>query len=115
MADAANAKKDNTLWGTIKYYLNRYFVQAMSAMALGLFSSLIIGLIISQLAKIPYLDFLLPLTLVVDASSPVVGSAIGAAVSWGLKSKPMVIFSCVVAGALDTRRADRWEPIWLRW
>lgn len=100
MADAANTKKDNTLWGTIKYYLNRYFVQAMSAMALGLFSSLIIGLIISQLAKIPFLDFLLPLTTVVAASSPVVGSAIGAAVSWGLKSKPLVIFSCVIAGAL---------------
>ena len=30
-----------------------YFVDAMSFMALGLFSSLIVGLIISQLAKIP--------------------------------------------------------------
>ena len=42
----------------IKKYLKRYFVDAMSFMALGLFSSLIVGLIISQLAKIPHLEIL---------------------------------------------------------
>ena len=63
----------------IKKYLRRYFVDAMSYMALGLFSSLIVGLIISQLAKIPYLDILSSFTGVLSASSPVVGGAIGAA------------------------------------
>lgn len=72
----------------------------MSAMALGLFSSLIIGLIISQLAKVPLLSFLAPLTEVLSASSPVVGAAIGTAVSWGLKAKPIVTFSCVACGAI---------------
>lgn len=83
----------------VKKYFKRYFVDAMSAMALGLFSSLIVGLIISQLAKIPHLDFLSSFTEVLSASSPVVGGAIGCAVAWGLKHKPLVIFSCVAVGA----------------
>ena len=84
---------------TVKKYLKRYFVDAMSAMALGLFSSLIVGLIISQIAKIPYLGFLSPMTEVLAASSPVVGAAIGAAIAHGLGAKPLVIFSCIAGGA----------------
>ena len=72
----------------------------MGAMALGLFSSLIIGLIISQLSKIPGLSILSELTAVTAASSPVVGSAIAAAVAWGLKAKPLVIFTSTVTGAI---------------
>ncbi len=83
----------------IKKYFKRYFVDGMSAMALGLFSSLIVGLIISQLAKIPHLEFLADFTEVLSASSPVVGGAIGCAIAWGLKHKPLVIFSCVAVGA----------------
>ena len=83
----------------VKKYFKRYFVDAMSAMALGLFASLIVGLIISQLAKIPHLGFLSQFTDVLAASSPVVGAAIGAAIAHGLKSKPLVIFSCIAVGA----------------
>ena len=50
-----NETKKLNVWGIIKKYLHRYFIQAMSSMALGLFSSLIIGLILSQLALIPFL------------------------------------------------------------
>ena len=84
---------------SVKYWLNRYFVQGMSAMALGLFSSLIIGLIISQIGKIPGLNFLTEITEVLSASSPVVGAAIGVAISWGLKAKPLVIFASAATGA----------------
>ena len=83
----------------VKKYFKRYFVDGMSAMALGLFSSLIVGLIISQLSKIPHLEFFSNFTEVLSASSPVVGGAIGAAVAYGLKSKPLVIFSCIAVGA----------------
>ena len=79
--------------------LKRYFIDAMGAMALGLFASLIIGLILSQLSLIPYLGFLADFAEVLSASSPVVGGAIGAAIAWGLKAKPLVIFSAVAAGA----------------
>lgn len=84
----------------LKKCFKRYFIDAMSAMALGLFSSLIIGLVISQLAKLPGMGFLSPLTEVLGAASPVVGAAIGTAVAWGLKAKPLVTFSCVACGAI---------------
>ena len=42
----------------IKKILKRYFVDAMGAMALGLFASLIIGLIIGQVGRIPGLGIL---------------------------------------------------------
>ena len=72
----------------------------MSAMALGLFSSLIIGLIISQIGKLTGLEFLTQISEVLSASSPVVGAAIGVAIAWGLKEKPLVVFSCAAVGAL---------------
>ncbi len=84
----------------IRRLLKRYFVDAMSAMALGLFSSLIIGLILSQLGKLPFLSFLLPLCEVTAASSPVVGAAIGGAIAHGLGAKPLVVFSGIVCGAI---------------
>jgi len=84
----------------IKSIFKRYFIDAMGAMALGLFASLIMGLIISQLAKIPHLEILGQLSALLSASSPVVGSAIGAAVAYGLKVKPLVIFTSAVTGAI---------------
>lgn len=78
----------------------RYFFDALSAMALGLFSSLIIGLIISQLSKIPGLDILAPIGSALSASSPVTGCAIGVAIAWSLKVKPLVLFSSAAVGAI---------------
>ena len=78
----------------------RYLLEAMSAMALGLFASLIIGLILSQLAMIPALAFLKPFGEIVSASSPVVGAAIGVAIAYGLKVVPLAIFSSAATGAL---------------
>ena len=84
----------------IKTLAKRWFIDAMGAMALGLFASLIIGLIISQLSKIPYLGVLAKLTEVTGATSPVVGSAIGVAIAWGIKSKPLALFTSAVTGAI---------------
>ena len=90
--------KENT--SLFKRFCKRYFIDAMSFMALGLFASLIIGLIISQLSQIPGLGFLAPFAEIVAAFSPVVGSAIGVAVAYGLKVKPLAIFASAVTGAL---------------
>ncbi len=83
----------------VKKILKRYFVDALGAMALGLFSTLIIGLIISQIAKIPTLEILNDIATVIK-SDPVVGAAIGAAVAWGLKVKPLTMFSSAAVGAV---------------
>lgn len=84
----------------LKQVLKRWFVDGMSAMALGLFSSLIVGLILSQLAAIPGLSFLDMFGETLSSQSPVVGAAIGVAVAFGLKHKPLVVFSCAAVGAL---------------
>jgi len=78
----------------------RYLLDAMSAMGLGLFASLIIGLIISQISQIPCLEFLKPFGDVLSASSPVVGAAIGVAIAYGLKVVPLAMFSSAATGAL---------------
>ena len=61
----------------VRKFYQRYLLDAMSAMALGLFASLIIGLILTQLSMIPALKFLADYGEIVSASSPVVGAAIG--------------------------------------
>ncbi len=96
----ATQKTENKVWAVIKRYLNRYFIKAMSSMALGLFSSLIIGLILSQLSQIGFLSWLAPLAELVSASSPVVGAAIGVSVAWSLTQKPLAVFSSAVTGAI---------------
>ncbi|MBR5199139.1 MAG: PTS sugar transporter subunit IIC [Bacteroidales bacterium] len=84
----------------LKNFFKKYLVDALSHMAFGLFCSLIIGLIIGQIAKIPGLDFLNFIAEALSASSPVVGACIGLAISHGLKHAPLVIISSAVAGAL---------------
>lgn len=83
----------------LKKAYKRYIIDALSAMGMGLFASLIIGLILSQLSAISFLNFLRPFSAVVGASSNVVGAAIGVAIGYGLKVKPLAIFSCAAAGA----------------
>lgn len=96
-----SAKTEKEASGSvIRRLLRRYFIDAMSAMALGLFASLIIGLIIGQLAKIPFLSFLQFIADMLAASSPVVGATIGVAVAHGLKARPLAVFSCAAVGAL---------------
>jgi hypothetical protein len=91
---------ENKRAGRLQGFFKRYFIDAMSHMALGLFSSLIIGLILNQLSAIPFLSFLKGFAELVSASSPVVGAAIGVAIAYGLKAKPLVIFSSAVSGAI---------------
>ena len=84
----------------LKGYFKRYIVDALSHMAFGLFCSLILGLIIGQIAKIPGLGFLGFISEALSASSPLVGACIGLAISYGLSYAPLVIISSAVAGAL---------------
>ncbi len=79
-----------------------YVVDALSYMAMGLFCSLILGLIIKQIALIPGLDFLMDVAVVLQ-SPMVVGSSIGLAIALGLKRAPLVTISAVAVGALGYR------------
>ena len=89
----------------IEFSAKRYFQDALSAMALGLFASLLIGLIIKTLgeqiaiwtAPNGFSDFCVSLgTLAMGLMGP----AIGVAVAWGLKSPPLVLFASVITGSM---------------
>lgn len=84
----------------LRRLFNKYVVKAWSHMAQGLFCSLILGLIIGQIAKIPGLDFLNFIAEALSASSPLVGACIGLAIAYGLSCTPLVMISSAITGAL---------------
>ena len=83
---------------TVKKYLRRYFIDAMGAMALGLFASLLIGTIFGTLAKYTGLDFL---NVIATYAKAATGMAIGVAIAHKLGADPLVIFSCAGVGAMS--------------
>lgn len=73
-----------------------YFVTSLSYMALGLFSSLIIGLIVRTAGDQLGVGFL---TTMGQLAMNLTGPAIGVAVSYGLGAPKFVLFASVVTGA----------------
>ena len=84
----------------MKRIFKKYFVDALSHMAYGLFCSLILGLIIGQIAKIPGLAFLSFISEALASTSPLVGACIGLAIANGFQCSPLVVISSAVTGAL---------------
>lgn len=95
---------------TVKKYLKRYFVDAMGAMALGLFASLLIGTIFGTVGK--YVngsgienEFLKSLAEIFNTvagyAKVATGMAIGVAIAFKLGAHPLVIFSCAAVGAMS--------------
>lgn len=82
----------------LKKYLHRYFIDAMGAMALGLFASLLIGTIFGTIAKYTSLDFL---NVIANYAKAATGMAIGVAIAYKLGGDPLVIFSCAGVGAMS--------------
>jgi len=79
-----------------KGYMRRYVIDALSYMALGLFSSLIIGLILRTAGEQFQVDLLISMgQLAIDLMGP----AIGVAIAYGLKAPPLAIFASAIAGA----------------
>lgn len=79
--------------------IREYSITALSYMALGLFSSLIIGLIIRTIGEqVAFLDFFVEMgEFAMDTK--IMGAAIGVAIAYGLKAPPLVLFSAIFAGA----------------
>ncbi len=79
----------------VKKLLHRYFIQAMGAMALGLFASLLIGTIFTALGMIPHCAFFTDIGKFAQAMA---GPAMAAAIAYSLKADPLVIFSAAAVG-----------------
>lgn len=87
---------------TAKKYLNRYFIDAMSAMALGLFASLLIGTIFGTVGKylpVPWLADIF--NTVATYAKAATGMAIGVAIAHRLGAHPLVMLSAAAVGAMS--------------
>ena len=93
-----------------KSFFKVYVVDALSYMAMGLFCSLILGLIIGQIAKIPGCDFLAEIARLLQLDL-VVGGSIGLAIALGLKRDPLVTISAVAVGALGYSLGGAWGDV----
>lgn len=79
----------------IKISVKRYAIEALGAMSLGLFSSLIIGLIIKVIGDYSHIPIITEVGL---KAMSVVGAAIGISVAYGLQVPPLVLFSSAAVG-----------------
>lgn len=95
-----NKVKDFLKRKDIEFSAKRYGIDALGAMAQGLFASLLIGTILSTIGKQFSLDFLVEIG---DFASAVKGSAMAIAIGYALKTPPLVLFSLATVGyAADT-------------
>ena len=74
-----------------------YFIKVFNGMALGLFSSLLIGLIIKQLGTLLKVDLLIEFGTIAQY---LMGPAIGAGVAISVGASPLGVFASVVTGAI---------------
>ena len=74
-----------------------YFVKVLNGMALGLFSSLLIGLITKQLGTLIGLEALISFG---NIAQKLMGPAIGAGVAYSVGAPPLGIFASVAVGAI---------------
>ena len=102
-------KRTDSGWKKIlKKYAKRYLMDAMGAMALGLFASLLIGTIFNALGMIPKLSIL---TKVGAGATAVAGPAMAVAIAYALKASPLVIYSCAAVGYLANANGKAGGPL----
>ncbi len=85
----------------VKKYLNRVFIDGLSGMALGLFSTLIIGTIICQIATLlgdnTVAEYLMAMG---NVAKTLTGAGIGVGVACKLKSAPLTTVCAAVCGMI---------------
>lgn len=86
----------------IKKYLNRVFIDGLSGMAYGLFSTLIIGTILCQIAAIIGVDNVIGsyINAMGAVAKTVMGAGIGVGVAAKLKASPLTTVSAAVVGMI---------------
>ena len=96
-AELERRKKEGRI-ERLKGLPKRYFIDAMGAMALGLFASLLIGTIFDTLGNYIPWD---ALKIIAGYAKGATGAAIGVAIAYKLGAHPLVIFSSAGVGALS--------------
>lgn len=94
----------------IEFSLRCYGVDALNFMALGLFGSLIVGLILKTVGT---WAGLLWLADVGTQAQGTMGAAIGVGVAYALKAPPLVMLASVATGTAGAARAAVLSPLQL--
>lgn len=79
----------------IEISAKRYGIDAMGAMALGLFGSLLIGTIFKAIGMIPHLEVF---ATIGGFAQAVAGPAMAVAIAYALKAPPLVLYSMLAVG-----------------
>ncbi len=79
----------------IKLTLKTYFIDALGAMAFGLFASLLIGTIFGTLGERIGVEYLVTCA---DYAKKVTGAALGLAIAYSLGAPPLVLYTCAAVG-----------------
>ena len=82
----------------VKAILSRIFIDGLSGMALGLFSTLIVGTIIQQVGSIMGGGAGATLVVLGKVAASLTGAGIGCGVAYKLKQPPLVLLSAATAG-----------------
>lgn len=98
MSDNKNnsAFKEFLIRKNIIFSAKKYFIDAMSAMANGLFASLLIGTIISTLGQRLGVEILVDIG---NFAKGVAGPAMAVSIAYALQAPPLVMFSMLAVGA----------------
>lgn len=89
-----------------RFSFKEYITKALNGMALGLFSSLIIGLILKQIGDYTELE---ALTRFGKVAQFLMGPAIGAGVAYSVKAPPLGIFASIITGAIGAGTVESSE------
>lgn len=83
----------------IRFFCNRWFIEAFSGMAQGLFCTLIAGTILSQIASwCGDNSFAKSLDSLAKIAKSLMGAGIGVGIAHKLNAKPLVLFTAAVTG-----------------
>lgn len=100
LADYATRQtRGKTALAVVKKYCKRYFIDAFSGMAQGLFCTLIAGTILAQIASwCGDNSFAKVLGYIASIAKMLMGAGIGIGIAHKLGAKPLVIFTAAVTG-----------------
>ena len=86
--------------GIIKKWCNRFFIDGLSGMALGLFCTLIIGTILEQIGKLIGGNIGVYIVSAAAVAKILTGAGIGCGVAYKFKETPLVVISSMAAGMI---------------
>lgn len=99
MENVCNENEEKSFKKTVKKLASRWFIDAFSGMAQGLFCTLIAGTILAQIASwCGNNAFALMLNTIANIAKVLMGAGIGIGIAHKLGAKPLVIFTAAVTG-----------------